>query len=94
MYSLVSEIRGNYPAILLLFASKCVSEQSSTTSSILQITDLTSRNGGQPLGPEKQTNQRAELTAVKIALEIAPLQQDVLICSDSMYTIESVTSWY
>ncbi|KAF2113296.1 ribonuclease H-like domain-containing protein [Lophiotrema nucula] len=60
------------------------------------------RNAAQPLGPGKQTNQRAELKAVKIALERAP-NENVIIHSDSKYTIDCVTylwmnweveSWY
>ncbi|KAH5752382.1 hypothetical protein HBI16_242420 [Parastagonospora nodorum] len=51
------------------------------------------RNTGQPLGPGKQTNQRAELMAVKIALEKAPIDQVVLISSDSRYAINCLTDW-
>ncbi|KAL5113550.1 hypothetical protein ACEQ8H_008559 [Pleosporales sp. CAS-2024a] len=43
------------------------------------------RNVGEPLGPGDQTNQRAELKAVKIALEKAPIGQTVLIRSDSIW---------
>ncbi|CAO2655410.1 Nn.00g104740.m01.CDS01 [Neocucurbitaria sp. VM-36] len=52
------------------------------------------RNVGVPLGPGKQTNQRAELMAIKIALDKAPVIADVVIRSDSMYAIECITSWY
>jgi ribonuclease HI len=45
------------------------------------------------LGKGKQTNQRAELMAIKIALEIARRNQKVLIRSDSIYFIEGITNW-
>lgn len=44
-------------------------------------------------GP-RQTNQRAELTAVKRALDVAPRHRDITIFTDSKYAIDSVTSWY
>ncbi|KAL1625842.1 hypothetical protein SLS54_003314 [Diplodia seriata] len=40
------------------------------------------------------TNQRAELTAIQRALEIAPLQRDATIFSDSNYSINCVTVWF
>jgi ribonuclease HI len=43
---------------------------------------------------ELQTNQRAELTAILRALEIAPLQREVHIYTDSSYSINCVTIWY
>lgn len=43
---------------------------------------------------EEQTNQRAELTAAKRALEITPLNKSVQIYTDSKYTIDCVTNWY
>ncbi|XPS98358.1 Ribonuclease H [Ascochyta lentis] len=49
------------------------------------------RNVGAPLGPGKQTNQRAELMAVKIALDRVPPNKSVLIRSDSMYAIQGLT---
>ncbi|KAI4619320.1 uncharacterized protein J4E87_007570 [Alternaria ethzedia] len=52
------------------------------------------RNVGAPLGPGPQTNQRAELMAIKIALEKVSLSQDVLIRSDSKYAIQCVTKWH
>jgi ribonuclease HI len=51
------------------------------------------RNIGVPLGKGKQTNQRAELTAILLALEKAPADRDVLIRSDSKYAINCVTDW-
>ena len=49
---------------------------------------------GKPLGDGPQSNQRAELMAVKIALEKVPLKQDVLIRSDSDYAMKCVTDWH
>ena len=57
-------------------------------------TNTSNRNVGVPLGPGKQTNQRAELMAIKIALDKAPVTADVVIRSDSMYAIECITSWH
>jgi hypothetical protein len=51
------------------------------------------RNVGAPLGEGKQSNQRAELMAIKIALEKAPRDRKVLIRSDSIYSIESIVNW-
>ena len=48
----------------------------------------------EPLRGSKQTNQRAELTAVLRALEIAPRHRDVTIFTDSKYSISCVTEWY
>lgn len=52
------------------------------------------RNVSEPLPGPRQTNQRAELTAMLRALEIAPRNRHVVIHSDSKYAIECVTSWY
>ena len=52
------------------------------------------RNVSEPLKGSKQTNQRAELTAVLRALEIAPRHRDVTIFTDSKYSISCVTEWY
>lgn len=41
---------------------------------------------------DKPTNQRAELTAIKRALEIT--SGDLVIYTDSMYSINCVTKWY
>lgn len=51
------------------------------------------RNVSEPLRGEPQTNQRAELTAIKRALEVAPAEQDVQIITDSQYSINCVTKW-
>lgn len=55
---------------------------------------LCSRNVSEPLKGMPQTNQRAELTAILRALEIAPKDREVHIYTDSKYSIECVTVWY
>ncbi|KAJ1951607.1 hypothetical protein FBU59_000011 [Linderina macrospora] len=49
------------------------------------------RNVSEPLQGPRQTNQRAELTAIRTALERT--DGDVVIHTDSKYSIESVTNW-
>lgn len=44
-------------------------------------------------GP-RQTNQRAELTACKRAIEIAPRDRDIIIFTDSKYAIQCLTEWF
>jgi ribonuclease HI len=56
-------------------------------------TDTTSRNVSEPLRGSKQTNQRAELTAVARALDHVPIDRDVLIVTDSYYAIRCITEW-
>jgi ribonuclease HI len=51
------------------------------------------RNVAEPL-LGKQTNNRAELTAIKRALSIAPMNRNVCIHSDSKYAIDCVTKWF
>ncbi|KAF2428085.1 ribonuclease H-like protein [Tothia fuscella] len=51
------------------------------------------RNVGEPLPGPRQTNQRAELTALKRALDITPLNRNVIITTDSKYSIDCVTKW-
>jgi ribonuclease HI len=41
-----------------------------------------------------QTNQRAELTGIQRALEIAPLHRPLEIITDSSYGINCSTTWY
>ncbi|KAF9893555.1 hypothetical protein FE257_010867 [Aspergillus nanangensis] len=53
-----------------------------------------SRNVSEPLKGSRQTNQRAELTAILRALDIAPRHRDVTIFTDSQYAINCVTSWF
>lgn len=52
------------------------------------------RNVSEPLGGSRQTNQRAELTAILRALEISPRHRNVTIFTDSKYSIDCVTVWY
>jgi len=52
------------------------------------------RNLSEPLLGPRQTNQRAELTALKRALDLTPLNRSVHIFSDSQYAINCVTKWF
>ncbi|KAK5089137.1 hypothetical protein LTR05_003361 [Lithohypha guttulata] len=52
------------------------------------------RNISEALKGTKQTNQRAELTAIQRALEVVPSHRDVTIFTDSRYSIDCVTNWY
>ncbi|KAL1955643.1 hypothetical protein VTO42DRAFT_8376 [Malbranchea cinnamomea] len=52
------------------------------------------RNVSEPLKGNRQTNQRAELTAILRAVEIAPRHRDVTIFTDSQYAINCVTVWF
>ncbi|KAI5367895.1 Putative ribosomal protein L9/RNase H1 [Septoria linicola] len=52
------------------------------------------RNISEPLNGTKQTNQRAELTAIVRALEVAPKDRKIVIVSDSRYSIDCVTNWF
>ncbi|RDI87485.1 hypothetical protein Vi05172_g2261 [Venturia inaequalis] len=56
--------------------------------------DQDPRNMAEPLSGTRQTNQRAELTAIKRALNCSPLNRHVLIHSDSNYSIKCVTDWF
>ncbi|KAL8867227.1 MAG: hypothetical protein Q9174_005800 [Haloplaca sp. 1 TL-2023] len=51
------------------------------------------RNISETLPGPRQTNQRAELTAILRALEIVPKNRDVSIITDSKYAIDCVTTW-
>ncbi|KAJ5477014.1 hypothetical protein N7539_007158 [Penicillium diatomitis] len=53
-----------------------------------------SRNVSEPLKGSRQTNQRAELTAILRAIDIAPRHRDVTIYTDSRYSIDCVTVWF
>ena len=55
---------------------------------------LDRRNISEPLTGSKQTNQRAELTAILRALEVAPRDRKIMIISDSKYAISCVTEWF
>ncbi|KAI4199651.1 MAG: hypothetical protein LQ350_004442 [Teloschistes chrysophthalmus] len=52
------------------------------------------RNVSETLPGPRQTNQRAELTAIFRALEIVPKNRDVSIITDSKYAIDCVTVWH
>ncbi|KAI4184939.1 MAG: hypothetical protein L6R41_004431 [Letrouitia leprolyta] len=52
------------------------------------------RNISETLPGPRQTNQRAELTAILRALEIVPKNLNVSIITDSKYGIDCVTVWY
>jgi ribonuclease HI len=56
--------------------------------------DNDSRNRSEPLSGDRQTNQRAELTAISRALDISPIDRNIIIYSDSHYSIQCVTEWY
>jgi len=60
----------------------------------LKILLTRSRNLSESLEGEVQTNQRAELTAVQRALEIVPKDRNILIITDSNYSINCSTVWY
>ena len=63
--------------------------------SVLGITyTVCCRNISERLKGELQTNQRAELTAILRALEVAPEDKDAEIMSDSKYSIQCATEWY
>lgn len=52
------------------------------------------RNISEPLTGTRQTNQRAELTAIARALEVAPKDRKVIIFSDSNYAINCTNLWF
>ncbi|KAI9652340.1 MAG: hypothetical protein M1831_006887 [Alyxoria varia] len=52
------------------------------------------RNVSEALTGDRQTNQRAELTALKRAIEMAPRDRDAAIFTDSKYSIDCVTEWF
>ena len=52
------------------------------------------RNVSETLSGAKQTNQRAELSAILKALEVVPRNRDVVVVTDSRYGIDCVTNWY
>lgn len=61
------------------------------TQGLLIVLD---RNVSESLPGSRQTNQRAELTAISRALEIVPRNRHVVIITDSRYAIDCVTTWY
>lgn len=54
----------------------------------------TIRNHHGPLQGEKQTNQRAELTAIARAVDIAPIDREARIYTDSHYSMKCLTDWF
>lgn len=52
------------------------------------------RNLSAPLAGPRQTNQRAELTAILRAIDIAPRHRHITIFTDSQYAIKCVTEWF
>ncbi|CCG84792.1 protein of unknown function [Taphrina deformans PYCC 5710] len=52
------------------------------------------RNIAERLAGSRQTNQRAELTAIIRALETVHADEDVIIKSDSQYSINCFTVWH
>jgi ribonuclease HI len=57
-------------------------------------TNNSCRNISEPLRGSRQTNQRAELTAVARALDHVPIDRSVLIHTDSNYSIKCLTEWF
>jgi ribonuclease HI len=57
-------------------------------------TNSLDRNISEPLRGSRQTNQRAELTAVARALDHVPIDRSVLIHTDSYYSIKCLTEWF
>ncbi|KAI7347497.1 hypothetical protein KC320_g7195 [Hortaea werneckii] len=55
---------------------------------------MDNRNISEGLEGSKQTNQRAELTAILRALEVAPKDRKIIILSDSNYAIKCTNDWY
>lgn len=51
-------------------------------------------NVAAPLPGARQTNQRAELMAIKRAVDLAPIDRTAHIISDSNYAINCVTKWF
>ncbi|PIA12953.1 Rnase h protein 1.0, isoform c, confirmed by transcript evidence [Coemansia reversa NRRL 1564] len=58
------------------------------------------RNISEPLEGERQTNQRAELTAILRAIQSLSIDSSssstkaIRICTDSMYSINCLTTWF
>ena len=52
------------------------------------------RNVSTTLTGPRQTNQRAELTAIQRALDIIPRNRPAVIITDSKYAIDCVTTWF
>jgi ribonuclease HI len=52
------------------------------------------RNISEPLRGERQTNQRAELTAIARALDHVAIDRTLTIHTDSNYSIKCLTEWF
>ncbi|KAJ4370012.1 hypothetical protein N0V83_005776 [Neocucurbitaria cava] len=52
------------------------------------------RNVSEALRGKRQTNQRAELTAVARALDHIPIDREAVIVTDSNYSIKCLTEWF
>lgn len=52
------------------------------------------RNNHGPLAGERQTNQRAELTAIARAVDIVPIDREARIYTDSHYSMKCLTEWF
>lgn len=69
-------------------------DRSVIASIMCYIANSTIRNISEPLRGPRQTNQRAELTAVARALDHVPIDRAVLIHTDSNYSIKCLTEWH
>lgn len=58
------------------------------------VSDRSNRNISEALRGSRQTNQRAELTAVARALDHIPIDRDTIILTDSRYSIQCLTEWF
>jgi ribonuclease HI len=58
------------------------------------LTNGVDRNISEPLRGPRQTNQRAELTAVARALDHVAIDRTVNIYTDSNYSIKCLTEWF
>jgi ribonuclease HI len=61
---------------------------------ITLVSDRSNRNLSEALRGSRQTNQRAELTAVARALDHIPIDRSTIILTDSRYSIQCLTEWF
>jgi ribonuclease HI len=61
--------------------------------SLENLANMKCRNVSEGLEGPRQTNQRAELTAILRALQIMPKHQSIEIITDSSYSINCCTVW-
>lgn len=83
-YTLAPKTRGKHSA----------HKHSSYVNHITTTDPQAGRNISETLPGPRQTNQRAELTAILRALQIVPRNRDVSIVTDSRYAIDCVTVWH